>query len=197
MKGYLCLLLLVIAINASFGQTINTPPKKIHELKSIGDTYVVSMVIHKNILSEKCNCLFDKGEVCNLYEGSIKAIHLFPDKKTAFDSTLLSKVRFFLADSVHKLVENNAYTVTLSPATSNQYLRINTLLMLDSAQQYQFIHKGAYLSGFTSCYKISFFDKIFLKLGLIKPEGIDYQNKKRKKDKIDEFIKKLQAEKKL
>ena len=177
---------LVIISKTSYCQDVNSYEKKPYEL-SAGDTYVAKIDVKEKLNIDQCACQFGDGKYCVLYRAEIISIYLVPDKKV-FDSTSLSKMRYFLADPSLSLDANNSYTVTLSPGTGTTYLRINRVLTVDDASKYQFIQRGVYLSGFINCYQVGFFNKILLSLRFIKPEKINYDSKKIRRDEFENYI---------
>lgn len=180
-----CFILAVFFAKTLYGQEIN---KDIYDINGSGGTYAIEFVVKKKVVSAKCNCLMNKEKQCDLYEGMIERIHFFPDKTTMLDRIGLNKVRFFLIGSSFSLNKNEKYLVIVSPGTTSRYLKINRILNLNP-DNYKFINSGPYLSGFIKCYKLGFFNRVLLSIGLIRPEQIKYETKSLRKDFFDEYIK--------
>lgn len=167
--------------------------KKEFELKGVGDTYVVDLVINKKLFTEKCDCFASEKGTCDLYQGVIKRVYFVGGVNAPFDSVFLYKLKYFSVETAREFVVGNSYIVTLTPTVTNQYMRINNVLKLDNPDVYHFYNSVGYLSK-SKCYEVGFFNTMFLKLGLIKPEAIDYSNKRLKKDMFDDRVKTLSLE---
>jgi hypothetical protein len=195
MKKSFLLIFLLILISDGFSQTLSSSSKKKrYELNGFGDTYVAEIKFNEEVFEKKCPCAISKESKkvkCKLYRGIVNRIYYLPDK-TVFDSISLKKVNFFLITSDFQFLPNKSYCLSLKPGSSYRYLVVNKVLEIVDPYNYKFINNGIYLSGFTHCVKIGLFNRILLLTGLIKPEKINYENKKVRTDSFDEYIRKMQ-----
>ena len=72
-----------------------------------------------------------------------------------------------------------------------QKCRSQDVLEVDDPYRYEFINPVTYMSGCTSCYKLGFFTKLFIRIGLVKTGKVNTKTKAIIPDPFDNFIKEI------
>jgi len=180
LAGFLFALTLVC-----FGQRSTLKP---YQLQDMGDTYVARIIFDSVVYQEKCYCSFPQKGICQLFRGKVEKVYLAPEG-TAFDKDQVRNVIYFAANTGFHIVPNVSYTVSLMPGSSGRYLVVNRVLNLDDPYHYDFLSPASFLSGYTSCYKLDFFTKLFIRTGLLKVGKVNAKTKKPRVDPFDLFLK--------
>jgi hypothetical protein len=168
-----------------FGQRSKLKP---YQLQDMGDTYVARITFDSVVYQEKCYCSFPKKGICQLFRGKVDKVYLAPEG-TAFEKDQVRNVVYFTANTSFHIVPNVSYTVSLMPGSSGRYLVVNSVLNIDDPYHYDFLSPASFLSGYTSCYKLGFFTKLFIRVGLLKIGKVNAKTKKVRVDPFDLFLK--------
>jgi hypothetical protein len=189
MKIPLLLLFFLLSLSfVCFGQRSKLKP---YQLQDMGDTYVARITFDTVVYQDKCYCSFPKKGVCQLFRGRVDKVYLAPEG-TAFEKDQVRNVIYFAANTGFHIVPNASYTVSLMPGSSGRYLVVNSVLNIDDPYRYDFLSPASFLSGYTSCYKLGFFTKLFIRTGLLKIGKVNAKTKKARVDPFDIFLKNME-----
>jgi hypothetical protein len=177
--------MLLLLTTLCFGQRSNLKP---YQLQDIGDTYVARITFDTVLYQDNCYCSLPQKGVSQLFKGRVEKVYLAPEG-TAFDKDQLRSVKYFTANTSFHILPNVSYTVSLLPGGSGRYLVVNRVLNIDDPQHYDFLSPASFLSGYTSCYKLGFFTKLFIRTGLLKIKNVNAKTKKKRIDPFDIYLK--------
>lgn len=148
----------ILAIRMVYAQPDN------NIIADLSDVYILSMSFNEKLLGSTCNCdVGTQKNICDLWDVKIDSVLLIRDSTVYTKEDLLNLNYVVMLDS-QDIYLNTSVVVFAGNSVSREYIVANKIIHSSEAKV-SVNDMMPYIQGLISCYKLTFWQKLRIKLG--------------------------------